>query len=200
MKQILIFIFLYALTLTACDDTLSVPKPRAYPRVIYPERAYKPFDEKYCAFTFDQPVYAKIEQDTSYFGQAPANACWFNMVVPQLNAQLHCSYFPIRNQQGFDELIKDAFELTNKHNIKADYIDEIPIHRPADRVHGLLFKVEGSAASTYQFFLTDSTRHFVRGALYFNTPTRPDSLAPVIRFMKQDLDRMVNTLRWNDAK
>ncbi len=179
-----------------CEEHTPVPKPRAYPRVIYPEKAYKPFDASYCHFTFDMPSYAQIEKDTAFFDEKPKDECWFNLTVPQLNAQIFCSYYPIHSRKDFDELVSDAFAMTNKHNIKATYIDEIPVHRPEDKVYGVVFDVEGPAASSYQFFVTDSTHNFFRGALYFNTRTRPDSLAPVIRFMKKDIDRMVGTLKW----
>lgn len=192
------FFCLPALLCTAgCDGYTPVPKPRAYPRVVYPEKAYKPFDATYCNFTFDQPVYAKIEQDTAYFDEKPKDECWFNIVVPELNAKIHCSYYPIHSQAEFDKFVSDAFAMTNKHTVKATFIDEQTIHRPADRVYGVVFNVEGPAASSYQFFLTDSTRNFVRGALYFNTVARPDSLAPVAAFMQEDLNRMVQTLKWN---
>lgn len=184
------------LLFAACDEEVAVPKPRAYPRVIYPEKAYKPFEGTFCDFTFEQPVYARVERDTLFFGQKPDSDCWFNLDVPALNAKIYCSYYPVSNRKRFDELVQDAFTLTQKHNIKASYIDEMPIHRPADRVHGILFSVEGAAASSYQFFLTDSTQHFLRGALYFNTQTRPDSLAPVIDFMKKDMERLIGTLQW----
>lgn len=182
--------------LSACEDHVPTPKPHDYPRVIYPEKKYKPFDEHYCAFTFDQPVYATVEQDTSFFGERPESDCWFNLSVPALNAKIYCSYYPVTNRGRFDELVQDAHAITQKHNIKASYIDNIPVYRDADHVHGVVFNVEGPAASSYQFFLTDSTRHFLRGALYFNTQSRPDSLAPVIEFMKQDLDRLVSSLKW----
>lgn len=196
MIRNLFFLIFFLTALSACEDTITAPKPRTYPRVIYPEKAYKPFDEGYCHFTFDQPVYAKVEQDTSFFDEKPASDCWFNLLVPQLNAKIYCSYYPIRNRKDFDELVADAFEMTNKHNIKASYIEEIPVKRPEADVYGIIFHVEGAAASTYQFFLTDSTRNFVRGSLYFNTQARPDSLAPVVDFMKKDLDRMVGSFKW----
>ncbi len=189
-------LLLFVSFLSACEETVTAPKPRAYPRVIYPEKAYKPFDQGYCDFTFEQPVYAVVEHDTTYFDEKPASDCWFNLLVPQLNAKIYCSYYPISSRQVFDKLVADAFEMTNKHNIKASYIEEIPVHRPSAQVYGIVFHVEGAAASTYQFFLTDSTRNFVRGSLYFNTQARPDSLAPVVDFMKKDLDRMVNTFKW----
>jgi len=182
--------------LLGCDGYTPVPKPRAYPRVVYPEKAYKPFEAGYCNFTFDQPVYAKIEQDTAYFDEKPKDECWFNIVVPALNAKIYCSYYPIRSRADFDKFVSDAFEMTNKHTVKATYIDEQPVHRPADHVHGVIFNVEGPAASSYQFFLTDSVKNFVRGSLYFNTVARPDSLAPVVAFMREDLNRMVETLKW----
>jgi gliding motility-associated lipoprotein GldD len=184
------------LLITGCGETLETPKPRAYPRIVYPEKHYRLFETGYCPLTFDAPDYAVVERDTTFFGEKPESDCWFNLFVPMLNARLYCSYNRISKSTSLDELVKDAFDMTNKHQIKASYIDEIPVHRKAERVHGILFQVEGPAASSYQFFVTDSTRHFLRGALYFNTQARPDSLAPVVAFMRADLDRMINTLTW----
>lgn len=181
---------------TACEEYTPVPKPRAYPRVVYPEKVYKPFDASYCNFTFEMPAYATLEKDTVFFDEKPKDECWFNLDVKQLNAKIYCSYNPINSRKDFDELVSDAFAMTNKHNIRASYIDEKQVHRPDDKVYGIVFNVDGAAASSYQFFLTDSTRNFLRGALYFNTQTRPDSLAPVISFMKKDLDKLVETLKW----
>lgn len=192
MVQLLLAAVLFA----GCGERVPVPKPRAYPRVVYPAKAYAPFDKTYCQFTFDCPTYAKVEQDTLFFGEKPRNDCWFNLRVPALSATIHCSYQPIASKKDFDELVQDAFTMAQKHNLKASYIEETPVHRPADRVHGVVFDIEGPAASSYQFYLTDSTRHFLRGALYFDTQSRPDSLAPVIDFMKKDVDRLARTLRW----
>jgi gliding motility-associated lipoprotein GldD len=197
MSRIMLFIFCgVSLLVAGCDEHIAVPKPRAYPRVVYPEKAYKPFDASYCDFTFEMPVYAKTERDTSFFGEKPAQECWFNLTVPDLNATIYCSYYRIANRVALDTLIQDAFTMTQKHNIKASFIEEIPISRPAARVHGMLFNVEGPAASSYQFFLTDSTHHFLRGALYFNSQSRPDSLAPVVDFMKKDVNKLIETLNW----
>jgi gliding motility-associated lipoprotein GldD len=189
-------LFLTAFLWAACEGYTPVPKPRAYPRVVYPDKIYRPFDAGYCPFLFEMPAYATIEKDTSYFDERPKNECWFNLDVPQLNAKIYCSYYPVSNRKNFDELVSDAFSITNKHNIRASYIEEIPVHRPDNRVYGVVFHVEGAAASSYQFFLTDSTRHFLRGALYFHAQTKPDSLAPVVAFMKKDLEKLVQTLAW----
>lgn len=185
------------LIFSTCEEYIPVPKPRAYPKVIYPKKEYQRFDQNYCDFSFEMPKYAVIERDTTFFDQRPASDCWFNIGVPSLNAMIHCSYYPITSRARFDELVLDAFTMAQKHNVKANYIEEIPVHRTADDVHGIVFNIEGATASSYQFFLTDSSRHFLRGALYFNTQSRPDSLAPVQVFMKEDVNRLVNTLQWN---
>ncbi|MBL7829203.1 MAG: hypothetical protein JNJ57_21390 [Saprospiraceae bacterium] len=199
MRQSLRFLIVGHLFLVfiACNDYTPVPKPRAYPKVVYPVKSYQTFDQSYCGFTFDQPTYATIEHDTTFFDEKAKSDCWFNIAIKQLNAKIHCSYYPISTRKDFDELVKDAFEMTNKHNVKASYIEELQVDRPEDKVYGIVFNVEGPAASSYQFFLTDSVKHFVRGALYFNTEARPDSLAPVVNFVREDLDRMVMTLKWN---
>ncbi|MCC6459036.1 MAG: hypothetical protein IT260_01110 [Saprospiraceae bacterium] len=182
--------------LTACEEYVPVPKPRAFPKVVYPEKAYAPFDQSYCHFTFDMPKYALVEHDTTFFGEKPKSDCWFNISVPDLNAKVYCSYYPVTSRARLDELVQDAFTMAQKHNIKANYIEEIPVHRQADRVHGIVFSIDGAAASSYQFFLTDSTQNFLRGALYFNGQIQPDSMAPVLSFMKQDVNRLVESLKW----
>jgi len=191
------FLLVAILLFVACNnEPVFTPKPRAYPRVIYPEKAYQQFDRDYCEFTFEYPEYAEIEQDTSFFDEEPANPCWFNVYIPAFNSRLHCSYYPIGERKSLEELKQDAFEMVDFHNKKANYIEEMRISRD-NGVSGFAFDIEGPAASPFQFYLTDSTEHFLRGALYFNTQVNPDSLAPVYDFVKEDVLRMIETLEWN---
>ena len=180
----------------ACDTETPVPKPRAYPKVVYPAKQYKPFDAGYCHFTFDQPVYSAVERDSTFFEGQAGSDCWFNLTVPSLNATIYCSYFPVTSKKRFDELTQDAFNMANKHNVKANYIEEMQISRPKDHVYGIVYAIDGPVASPYQFFVTDSTKHFLRGSLYFRTQARPDSLAPVVAFMKKDVNRLLETIQW----
>jgi len=172
------------------------PKPRTFPRVYYPEKAYQPFTASYCGFTFEQATYAQIIQDTSFFGEKPINPCWFDIYVPQLASKLHCSYIPIGGKNTLLELVNDSYDLAFKHTSKASGIGEEPINFPDKNVYGILFPLEGSVASPFQFFLTDSVNHFFRGSLYFNTEPRPDSMKPVIEFIEQDIVRMIETFEW----
>lgn len=195
-----LFLFLVPiLILTACSDPVFTPKPRGFPRIEFPERTgtLKTFDEFDCPFSFEMPDYYVVQRDTAYFDEEPVHTCWFNLFVPAFDSRLHCSYLPVGAQgKSFDQLRSDAFDLANWHNKKANYIDEIPIknHYGAE---GMLFSFEGPVASQYQFFLTDSLhQHFFRAALYFNTQARPDSLAPVYEFLKQDVDQLIATFKW----
>ena len=190
-----LFTFFLCLCVGCQPDQAPIPKPRGYPKVIYPKKAYQPFDAEYCAFHFEYPVYASIQQDTTFFNERPNHPCWFDVVIPAFDARLHCSYYPIQNNNDFEKLRADAFHMVNKHNMKASYIDEFPVRKP-NNVNGFVFNIEGPAASPFQFYLSDSTKHFVRGALYFNTQVQPDSLAPVFDFVKADIMHLVNTLEW----
>jgi gliding motility-associated lipoprotein GldD len=196
MTKYTICIFVLFLSLSSCKDESYTPKPRAYPKVIYPKHAYQKFDKNYCNFTFDYPTYANIEQDTSFFEERPDNPCWFNLNIPSLNATVYFSYYDIKGLNTYDKLRQDAFTLAGKHNIKADFIEELPINKSL-KVKGFAFNIEGAAASPFQFFLSDSTDRFLRGALYFNAQSKPDSIAPVVNFVKTDIMQLINTFEWN---
>ena len=193
-----VLLVVLGLLMWSCDEGVPpVPKPRSYPRVEYPVREATTFAEAYCHFTFERPASTTVEQETSYFDEAPADPCWFNLrLAPALNGTIHFSYYPVESQAQWEELRDEAFELVGVHNQRASTIDEIVIHRDTARVHGVAFDIAGPAASPFQFFLTDSTEHFLRGALYFETQPNPDSLGPVIDYVKEDIFRIVETLEW----
>ncbi len=190
--------WLFSWALLSCEGTVWQPKPRGYPRVIYPEKAYRAFSEDYCGFTFEYPEYARIEQDTTFFDERPEHPCWFNIVVPAFNCQLYCSYVPVTGETPVGKLKGDAFKMTDWHNKKATYISETPFYSAVRGTKGIFFEVEGPVASKYQFFVTDTAeqRHFFRGALYFDTEVQPDSLAPIYAFMRKDVERLLETFRW----
>ena len=142
-------------------------------------------------YAFEYPVYAVIAGDSSRI----AEPYWINVVYPQLHAQLHISYKPVKkNLAGY---LEDSRTLVNKHIQKANAITQQTIHRHRARVYGLTYAIKGTdAASPFQFYLTDSTSHFVRGALYFDLVPNNDSLAPVIDFLMEDVQHMIATFRW----
>lgn len=182
-------VLLASLGFMGCGDD-SIPKPRGFMRIDLPEKAYVPTQTD-CPFTFEMPVYASFEQDL----RADAPPCWFDLHVPQFKARVHFSYKRIDG--NLEEYLDDARTMTNKHISKASGIEEQVILNPEARVYGMYWKVAGSgAASPIQLYLTDSTTHFLRGALYFNTVPNNDSLAPVIQFLDEDLRHMVETFSW----
>ena len=195
IKNIYLWVGLLFCLLASCEEPIFTPKPRGFPRVDFPAKSYQPFDKNYCRFVFDYPTYAQIQQDTNFFQEKPANPCWFDVVFPAFDGRIHCSYYPIRTRKDFDKHTEDAFKLAGKHNVKANFIDELRVEKP-NHVSGFVFDIDGPAASPFQFYLTDSTHHFLRGAVYFNTQSRPDSMAPVLDFIKKDVMQIINTFEW----
>lgn len=194
----LAFVILIGLfTLTSCvEEAPYVPKPRAYPKVNYPTSdKTKTYRNLNCPFQFEYPGYSEIVKDSSFFQQDVSKKCWFDLTTKALRSRVHFSYYPIKDESDFDELLADAFELSNKHNSKASYIEEIVFHKEND-VNGVIFRMEGPVASPYQFFVTDSTSHFLRGALYVNAKTKPDSLKPIYDFLIKDIDQMLESFAW----
>jgi gliding motility-associated lipoprotein GldD len=173
----------------ACGDN-PIPKPRGYFRIDLPERNYRILDSIY-PYKFEYPVYAKINQDP----HAPDQPYWINVDFPKFRANVHLSYKPLNNNLAV--YTEDAHALVMKHIPKASAIEEIRIDNEESNVHGIIYDIKGvGAASPYQFYITDSSRHFLRGALYFNALPNNDSLAPVIEFLKGDIMHLLETTTW----
>jgi gliding motility-associated lipoprotein GldD len=192
---ICLLLFAICLLLSSCHGDYTA-KPKAYPRVIFPERKYELYDPQDCPFRFQKPVYAKVQHDSTYFGQKLKNdQCWLNIYFPSLNGVINLTYKDINDTMNLERLVEDAHKMAFKHTKKADYIDEVKIDNDHG-VGGILYDLGGDAASNVQFFLTDTNHHFIRGALYFYSQPNADSMAPVLSFVKQDMQQMLKTFEW----
>jgi gliding motility-associated lipoprotein GldD len=191
VKQVLAGLAVLLLFASCSGNQNYAPKPRGYFRIVFPKREYTQYNEG-CPITFTYPTYAHIEPDK----KPGAKPCWLNMQFPQFNGTLHLSYEHIQSKKEFDELIEDAHKLSFKHTVKATSIDEGVIRYPDRKVYGIYYTIDGNAASSVQFYLTDSTKNYIRGALYFNNEPRLDSIQPVLNFVKQDVNVIIKTFRW----
>lgn len=181
----------------ACGGSdVYTPKPRVYPKINYPDRDYISFNQEDCPFTMPVPDYFRFQKDESFFKDNEKADCWFDLYSPDLNSYIYFSYVKVEDRKHFDQLVKDAFELADKHNVKASYRDEITFSTKQENVSGIIFEISGPVATPVQFFLTDSTQHFLRGSLYFKAKVNRDSILPVYQFVKTDLDSMLSGFTW----
>ena len=191
-KTILI-ILISVIYFSSCSENYT-PKPRGYFRIDLPKKSYVKLDSVF-PYTFDYPVYANITGDP----YAPNEKNWINVNFPDFKAVLHISYEKVDNNLA--QYLNDAHTLVSKHIPKAEAIYDSLIYHPDKQVYGLAFKIEGiGTASPFQFYVTDSVQHYLRGALYFNLHPNNDSLAPVIDFLEKDINHMISTLEWKNDK
>ncbi|MFH0894251.1 MAG: gliding motility lipoprotein GldD [Bacteroidota bacterium] len=195
-KRIFIQGFLIAFILMqifSCSESTPIPRPRGYFRIVLPERSYKKFDSVSYPYTFEYPGYAAIER----YKHKNSKPFWVNIKFPQFKGTMHISYQPVKND--LETFIDDARTFANKHIAKATAINDSVIIDPDRKMYGMIYDIFGSdAASPYQFYLTDSTKNFVRGALYFEVLPNNDSLAPVIDFIREDIRHLIHTFRWKE--
>ncbi|MGZ4099778.1 MAG: gliding motility lipoprotein GldD [Bacteroidia bacterium] len=191
LLPVLVLVLVLVLVFISCDDEDPIysPKPRGYCRINFPKKEYRLFDTT-CPYQFEIPKYSRIVGDN----RKDAQPCWYNIEFPQFRATLHLSYKPVSN--NISNFIDTSHYFALKHQIKATGMDETPILRDSSKVYGLLFDIGGNTASSLQFYLTDSTRHFLRGSLYFNVVPNIDSLKIVVDFIRQDVLHLINTTRW----
>ncbi len=172
------------------STNVTMPKPRGYFRIDLPEKSYTPY-QSLCAAWMEVPSYSKVEVITN---KNSRDSCWFNIFYPRLQARIHCTYLPI--DRNFEKLITEAYNFAVSHEVKATALKRTLVEDSTRNVFGIIYDIEGEAASQIQFFLTDSTTHFFRGSLYFFNPPNPDSVAPVLSFIKEDILHLTQTLRW----
>lgn len=182
---------LAVLAFASCGKT-NTPKPYGYYRITTPDTSYVDFAAQYPQFPYDFALSRNAQVQRR---NEPGEQYWINLYYPALRATIHCSYKPVRN--NLRELTEDALEFVYRNASHASAIPEREYAHPEADVYGVLFDLEGNTASSCQFFLTDSTRHFFRASVYCNCPPNADSLAPVYEYLRRDVIRLVETFRWN---
>ena len=162
----------------------TIPKPSGYLALEYPEEQYINF-ENHCPFSFEMNENAIIKEKSS---------CNFEINYPKMKATLYLNYRPVAG--NIKVLLQDAQKLTYKHVIKADDIVEQPYLNNEKKVFGMFYSVNGNAATNAQFYVTDSTKHFLDCSVYFYAKPNFDSIYPAADFIKNDMRRLMETINW----
>ncbi|MDR7208168.1 gliding motility lipoprotein GldD [Flavobacterium piscis] len=182
-RIISITLILLTFTFISCKDDI-LPKPAGFLRLDYPEATYLNFENN-CPFSFQMNDAAVIKGEKE---------CGFAITYPKMKATIYLTYKPVNN--NIEKLLKDAQKLTYEHVIKADDILEQPYLNPQKKVYGMFYQVNGNAATNSQFYVTDSTRHFITGSVYFYAKPNFDSIMPAASYIKNDMQRLMETIKW----
>jgi gliding motility-associated lipoprotein GldD len=177
--------------ISACHQDYT-PKPLGYNRLNLPAPSYRLLPDS-LPYRFEYSKHAILLDDTSTISEK----FWIEIYYPEIKANVHITYKPIRSEKLLKEFLDDSYTLTAKHQIKASAINEVITTTPSGKT-AVIAELEGEVPSQFQFTLTDSSKNFLRGALYFNTQVANDSLAPAIEYMKKDIMHMINTLEWKN--
>ncbi len=204
-----------SLSLFSCHSNDYTPKPYAYLRIDMPEHAYWRVDSlchhpgdtlifnadtmvilsggcKTFPFTFEANQCIELAEK-----DAPKGNVWIDLLYPQWDGVVFLTYRHLQAPDSLRAQVDESVRLLEQHYKVASGIEEQAYEDPENDVYGTVYYLGGNrVASTCQFWLTDSTRHFLRGALYLNHTPNNDSLAPVIEYIQTDIEHLVETLRW----
>ena len=194
MRNWIVSSFLLAMTLlfmASCgEEERPLPKPKGYLRIDLPEKEYVKVDT-IGRYAFEMPSYAELTHDPF----SPQEKNWVNVEMPCFKASIHLTHKDVKGNLG--EYLEDVHTMITKHLQKANGMNDSLISNPEHKVYGMLIEMDGKGVATpMQFYLTDSTANFIRGALYFNFVPNNDSMQPVIDYIRQDIDRMINSFEW----
>jgi len=188
---------LFAMCILYSCREVSVPKPKGYFRISLPSKSYLPFNKtgqlNDLPLEFEYPVYGTISDKRDN----PSEPGWFNIEFPRFRARIYFTYKEVAGDLA--DLIEQTYTMNVKNHInKADAINELVINDKESNVFGILYDLKGNTATSVQFYVTDSTNHYLRGSLYFESEPNADSLAPVIDFFREDIIHIIETLKWKE--
>ena len=190
-KTASVALLIACILLISCRQSYA-PKPQPYFRIDFPEREYRMYDS-ICPFTFEYPIYGMLTHEN----HPTFEPCWININFPKYKGTIHLSYNQIEN--NFDSFIEDNWKILFKGLAqKADAIDGQEYINLEKNVYGMIYDIRGNSASAVQFYVTDSVRNVLRGSLYFFTRPNQDSLAPVVKFFREDMIYLMETVKWKE--
>lgn len=193
MKNSSIILLLFLFILGCASENKYSPKQKGYPKVELPEAAYKQIEGGH-PYSFEQSKHALFVPDTD----SRAEPHWMILEYPKLNAMIQLTYKPVKNDMTrLQKIIDDAYKLTARHQVRAYDINEQQYTSPSG-IKATTMTLTGEVPTQFQFFVTDTSKHYLRGAVYFKTALKNDSLAPVIDFLKADCLHIINTLKWKN--
>lgn len=184
-----LFFFLVWLCL-GCNSNY-LPKPKGHNRIYLPRAEYINLPDTF-PYHFEYSKHAQILPDSSWISER----YWIDLYYPYMDASIQVTYKPVTDSIIM-EYLNDSYRLTFQHNIKAFAIEETILELP-NGLFASFTELEGEVPTQAQFHVSDSVNHFLRGALYFKTATKNDSLAPVIDYLKKDILHLLTTLEWRD--
>ncbi len=186
MQKSTLYIPLVILFLTACNH--YTPKPSGYFRIETGKHAYRNYQSEH--FSFDYSTQARIESLP-----AEKDERWFNILYPLFGARIYCSYRPI-HPEDFIPAMEDSRKFVYKHAVKADDIQMQVYENQEMKISGVIYEIKGDVASPIQFTVSDSIAHFFRGAVYFDCIPNPDSIAPSLNFIREDIGTLIESFRF----
>jgi len=172
----------------SCSPDYS-PKPSGHFHIELAEHNYKSM-VNYPEFEFNIPIQVEVMEIPGI-----DKGRWFNLVYPQLKVQIYCSYFS-NTKTTLEQELEESRKFVSEHILKAESIQEQVFENPEEKVYGLVYKLRGGLVSPVQFILTDSISSFFRGALYFNDVPNQDSIAPVLEYINEDIQVIIESFRW----
>lgn len=197
MSRTIAYIFLAVLCAASCRPPVYPPKPQGYFKLDTPaHHEYRLFSHEGFPYTFEYPLYSTITDDTVYRMKGANNAYWINIFFPGFNGVINITYKEITEAHPYIRMVIESDSLSSFHMTRADNIEPFLFSFPEHRVSGILYTVLGNAATRYQFTATDSVKHFMRGALYFNVTPNADSLKPATDFLEKDIKHLLETITW----
>ncbi len=181
-KQLLLTIVISVL-IYGCESNNSYPKPQGMLALEYNNPKPHSYQNDLFSFSYNEEALFKSTSPTA-----------FSFYYPQLKGSVYMYYVPLENNLGVQ--IKNLEEKLSEHHKRASGIIAHPYQNNLEKKQGVLYEIQGDAASQAHFYITDREDHFIHGALYFLSKPNYDSILPAAEYVENDLRDFMESLKW----
>ncbi len=195
MKLPILTIILLSYFFISCsgNNNIYLPKPKGFNRIDLPQHKYQLLEGNY-PYSFEVSDEAEVKEDMS----KGAEPYWIIVDYPKLDAKIQFTYKPINGDLAkLDAHVSDAYKLASKHQVKATSQIESVLNLKSGK-KAVIIELYGEVPSHFQFYITDTTKNYLRGATYLKNATLNDSLTPVVEYLKVDCKHILETLKWKN--
>ena len=185
MKKLIVVILILFLVLSYYfylkKQDYYIPKPEALIKIELPDNNTSLFSDEKISFKYSNSSNVKIKDN------------FYSLEYPDYSSSISFKISPLL------DLDLELYNFENSilvHEKQGAYINANVIQDTSENIYGVLCYLEGNKiASSSQFFITDSTKFFIRGGLDFDCAVSPEIEVQNI-IMKQEILKFIQSFKW----
>ena len=171
------------------------------------ESNYLPREKGFLRLEFEKPTYDTFSNESSGLNFIYNDAySTFEIVSDEkivlgykdIKISIVLSDVELENLSSLEESLQNFYMFLEPHRKKSNQISIKEFTSADNNRFAKVFEMRGPVASPLQFYVTDSTNHFLFGSMNIMEKSDYDSIYPSIMYVKNDIFSIIESVNWEE--